>query len=467
MKKRIKRIMAGCLSLALTLSLLLGRTTASKANAAEGEADRYSNAGAMNILSRRVTKPEFYGDVPEEQKSVSGENPVAVVNEELKVDISGDDIIDYIRFYGESETPAQRKGDAGEEKIGFSSQQSSVAAVGDWTNLPVSIEGGEATVTATNFKGEGATLTFTVPTVAGKERTLTIYAGGNPNTGTITALARMGEETIPAVAGNTTAASYAFSPNSSQVTEYALEFTGTGQDLVVTLSLSGTGNVPWAGISVAAAVLKNTGDIAPDADNAETITEEAADAGNARMMAAGAKAPTPAAAASDSEMVVVERVISKSDLYAGAPDAQKSVGPGNPVALEGRVLNADFTSANVIEYLRFTGTGDPVRKAGVTDEALSFTSNSTNIVSTDDWYNLPITYGNGKSDTFATSFRGDDTVEFTVTAAQSKERILDIYAGGHPNKGTYTASATLGGRTINVKAGSEILTQYTNTPGCS
>lgn len=469
MKMRIKRIMAGCLSVALTLSLLLGGTTASKANAAEGEADSYSHGGTMNILSRRVTKPELYGDVPEEQKSVSGENPVAVVNEELKVDISGDDIIDYIRFYGESETPAQRKGDAGEEKIGFSSQQSSVAAVEDWTNLPVSIEGGEASVTATNFKGEGATLTFTVPTVAGEERTLTIYAGGNPNTGTITALARMGEETIPAVAGNTTAASYAFSPNSSQVTEYALEYTGTGQDLVVTLSLSGTGNVPWAGISVAAAVLKNTGGgvFSPDGDNAETITGEVPDAGNARMMAAAAKAPMPAAATAP-ELVVVERVINTSGNFAGAPADQKVVSDANPVALEDKVLSRDFTSGNVIDYVRFTGNLDPARKADVTEERLEFSATSSDVVAVTDWINLPITYGNGTSDTLATSFRGNGSAEFTVQTVAGTERILDIFIGGHPSAaGVYTTSATLGGTPIKIKAGSKTLDEYVVQPNCS
>lgn len=466
-KVKVKRIMAGALSVALTLSLLLGGTTASKANAAEGEADSYSDAGTMKILSRRVTKPELYGDVPGEQKSVSGENPLAVVNEELKVDLSGDDIIDYIRFYGASATPALRKGEAGEEKIGFSSQQSSVSAVWDWTNLPVSIEGGEPLTTATNFKGEGATLTFTVPTVAGEERALTIYAGGNPNTGTITAFARMGEETIPAVAGNTTAASYAFSPNSSQVTEYALEYTGTGQELVVTLSLSGTGNVPWAGISVAAAVLKNTGDIGPDADNAETIAGEAPDADNARTMAAGAKVPTPAAAKAP-ELVVVERVINTPGNFAGAPAGQKVVSETNPVALEDKVLRRDFTSGNVIDYVRFTGTLNPARKADVTKETLEFSATSTDVVAVNDWSNLPITYGSGTSDTLATSFRGNGSSEFTVQTVAGTERILDIFIGGHPSAaGVYTTSATLGGTPIKIRAGSKTLDEYIVAPNCS
>lgn len=435
-KMRIKRIVAGCLSVAVTLSLLLGGTDAFKVNAAEHEAENYSNAGTMNIVSRRVTKPELYGNVPEAQKSVSDENPVAVVNEALNVNISGSDIIDYIRFAGASEAPAQRKGDAGEENIRFSSLQSSLAAVSDWTNLPVSIEGGDSTTTATNFPGEGTTLTFTVPTVAGEARVLTIYAGGHPNTGTITASATMGEETIAVVAGSMTAASYAFTPNSSQVTEYALNYTGTGQDMVVTLSLSGTGNVPWAGISVAAAVLRDTGSDVPEA--------------------------------AEAEMTVVEKVVSKSSLYSNVPQIQKTVSEDNPVAVENKNISLDFTTADVIDYLRFTGTETPERKSNVTGEMLAFTSSQKGFSAISDWSNLEITCEDGRLTTAATNFQGEGaTVNFTVPTVAGEERILDIYAGGHPNTGTYTAVAALGEDTVPVTAGGAVSESYVYTPGSS
>lgn len=435
-KMRIKRIVAGCLSVAVTLSLLLGGTDAFKVNAAEHEAENYSNAGTMNIVSRRVTKPELYGNVPEAQKSVSDENPVAVVNEALNVNISGSDIIDYIRFAGASEAPAQRKGDAGEENIRFSSLQSSLAAVSDWTNLPVSIEGGDSTTTATNFPGEGTTLTFTVPTVAGEARVLTIYAGGHPNTGTITASATMGEETIAVVAGSMTAASYAFTPNSSQVTEYALNYTGTGQDMVVTLSLSGTGNVPWAGISVAAAVLRDTGSDVPEA--------------------------------AEDEMTVVEKVVSKSSLYSNVPQMQKTVSEDNPVAVENKNISLDFTTADVIDYLRFTGTETPERKSNVTGEMLAFTSSQEGFSAISDWSNLEITCEDGRLTTAATNFQGEGaTVNFTVPTVAGEERILDIYAGGHPNTGTYTAVAALGEDTVPVTAGGVVSESYVYTPGSS
>ncbi len=263
MKARIKRIIAGGLGAVCALSLMLGGGTALSVKAAPSETAAYSKAGRMTIASRRVTKAELYGNVPEEQKSVTEENSIAVVNEVLNVEIDGNAVIDYIRFSGAEAAPARRKEQAGREAISFSSVQKELAAVEDWTNLPISVDGGQPTVTATNFRGEGTKLTFTVDTVEGEARILTIYAGGHPHTGTITASAAIGNETIAAVAGTSTSASYAFTPNSSQITEYSLSYTGTGEELVVTLSLTGTEDMHWAGIVVAAAVLK-------EADSSQT-----------------------------------------------------------------------------------------------------------------------------------------------------------------------------------------------------
>lgn len=261
MKVRIKRMIAAGLSVMLALTLAISEGAAFKVEAAQNTTEAYSNAGRMEITSRRVTKTEIYGNVPEVQKSVNEENSVAVVNEELKVDIGGNDVVDYIRFAGAASAPAQRKADVGEEKITFHSSQTALAAVTDWTNIPISVEGSEYSTTATNFQGEGTVITFTVPTVENEARMLTVYAGGHPHTGTITASAKIGNEAMAVTAGDVTASSYAFTPNSSQVTEYTLSYTGTGEDLTVTLSLAGTKGMSWAGIAVAAAVLQKTGDL--------------------------------------------------------------------------------------------------------------------------------------------------------------------------------------------------------------
>lgn len=121
-----------CLSLVLIASVMLGEGVSIESLAAQNETTSYSEAGTMTIASRRVTKADLYGNVPEAQKSVSDENPVAVVNEVLSVDISGNDVVDYVRFAGASASPVQRKADAGAEAIAFSSVQTALAGVSDW-----------------------------------------------------------------------------------------------------------------------------------------------------------------------------------------------------------------------------------------------------------------------------------------------------------------------------------------------
>ena len=259
MKRRISRILAASLGLVLGLFLFGGEGAGIPVEAAQNEAAAYSEAGTMTIKSRRVSKAELYGNVPQEQKSVSINNPVAVEEGELSVEIREEEVLDYIRFAEESAEPAFRKANPGEEAIRFEAICEALAGVNDWTNLPIRIGDGEATTTATNFRGEGTKLIFTVPTKAGEARTLTIYAGGHPHTGTITASAKIGEEIIEVKAGEVSGSSYGFTPESSQIVEYSLKYVGNGEDLAVTLSLNGTKDMNWAGICAAAAVLKNDG----------------------------------------------------------------------------------------------------------------------------------------------------------------------------------------------------------------
>lgn len=436
MKIKIKRILAMCLSLVLITSVMLGEDVSIESLAAQNETSSYSEAGTMTIASRRVTKADLYGNVPEVQKSVNDANPVAVVNEVLNVDISGNDIIDYIRFAGASASPAQRKTDVGTEAISFSSVQTALAGVADWTNLPISIEGGDSTVTATNFQGEGTVVTFSVDTVADEERSLTIYAGGHPNTGTITASATMGNEVLAVIAGDEIDTSYAFTPNSSQVTEYRLDYTGTGEELVVTLSLSGTNNVSWAGIAVAAAVLRSLEDSEPEVQS--------------------------------NEVIVKEKVVSKSSIYGNVPEIQKTVNDNNAIAVEDKIINLDFTTADVIDYLRFTGTQTPVAMSEAANRILEFRSSQMGISEIADWSNLSITYGDETATTTATNFLGENaSVTFSVETVEGEERILDIYAGGHPNTGTYTVTANLGDQVIPIKAGENTAESYIYTPASS
>lgn len=438
MKARIRRMIVGSLSVIAALSLVFSEGAAFSANAAQNTTEVYSDAGTMEITSRRVTKAELYGNVPQIQKSVNEDNSVAVVNEELRVDIAGTDVIDYIRFAGAQTVFDQRKADVGEEAIGFHSAQTALAAVNDWSNLPISVEGGGYSTTATNFQGEGTVLTFTIPTVENEDRILTIYAGGHPHTGTITASAKIGNRIMAVKAGEVIASSYAFAPGSSQVTEYTLAYRGTGEELVVTFSLTGTEGMNWAGIAVAAAILRDAG-----------VSE--AEAGYR-----------------ENQMVVEKKVVSKTSLYNNVPNEQKSVNPNNPVAVFDQVIQLDCTAANVIDYLHFTGVQEPERKQETAGEQLGFRSTQTGLAPISDWSNLAVTTEGGKATTTATNFLGEGSrVAFTVPTVAGEERILDIYAGGHPNTGTYTTTASLGETMIPIMAGDIVSDSYTYTPGSS
>lgn len=449
MKNWSKRIISSILSIVLIFSLVLSEGTVERVRAAqndgvdavqaEGTDDNVdiSDVGIMNIVSRRVTNSNLYSNVPEEQKSVNSNNSVAVVNEVLNVDISGSDIIDYLRFAGATGMPDQRKEDVGAETIEFSSVQTAVAAVADWTNLPVSIDGGAPTVTATNFRGEGAELTFRIPTIVGEKRSLEIYAGGHPGSGTIEAAAKIGNKAVAIKAGNVTDVKYAITPNSSQVTEYVLDYTGTGEDITIVLKLSGTQGISWAGISVAAVVLRDTGEVRPDN-------------------------PT------EGKMIVKEKVVSKSSIYANVPELQKTVTPENPVAVENRVITVDLGSDDVVDYLHFTGDKEPVRKSYAGPETIAFASTESGISAIADWENLSVVEEDGRAAASATNFLGENsTVSFSVPTIDGEKRILDIYAGGHPNTGTYEAKATLGSEELAVIAGETESNSYTYTPNSS
>lgn len=440
MGKWSKKNIIYSLSIIFVLLLVFCKNTALYVGAVQTERDEFnvSNVETMDIVSRRVTKPDLYSNVPESQKSINADNSVAVVNEILNIDISGPNVIDYIRFAGATGNPSQRKEDVEDEAIEFTSIQSSFAAVSDWENLPISVEGDNPTITATNFQGEGAEVSFKVPTIMGKKRSLTIYAGGHPGPGTIEASAIIGNEIIMVMAGSVTDTKYAITPNSSQVTEYKLDYTGTGEDITVSLKLFGTQDISWAGISVAAAVLYDTGQGKPG----ENLTEN--------------------------KMVIKEKVVSKSSIYANVPDSQKTVDSENTVAVEDKIINVDLNASDIVDYLRFTGTREPLHKSSEDAEALKFKSVESGIASIDDWSNLSVADENGRITNSATNFLGENaSITFSVPTVNGEKRIFDVYAGGHPNTGTYTAQATLGNELLSVCAGTSVLNSYVYTPNSS
>ena len=256
MRRKIKEIIPRVLSMALAVLMLLQAGMALPVQAEEGEQIAYSRAGTMEIVSRRVTKADLYDTVPEEHKTVSGTNAVAVQNEVLSVDFNDADVIDYVRFAGAEIVPAERRVGTGSEDITVEYTAAELAGVEDWTNLKITSGESEDTTTATNFRGEGANVVFRVPTHEGEERVFTVYAGGHPNNGMITAKATLGEEAIKTVAGSLEGETYSMIPKSSQVTEYKISYTGTGEELKVILDIANTEGIQWAGISVAGAVLR-------------------------------------------------------------------------------------------------------------------------------------------------------------------------------------------------------------------
>lgn len=434
---RVKRFLSFFLSLVLTFSLVHGISDGPRASAMGEEIPTLRNRATLEIVSRRVSKPELYESVPDEQKTVRPSNPIAVVNGRLDIKILDSDVIDYIRFSGDTGMPTQRKADVTSESIHFLSSQSTIAAVTDWDNLSIAVNNEPASTTATNFQGEDTTLTFTVPTILGEERTLTIYAGGHPHTGTITTTAALGSATVPVVVNGLNNDEYAFTPNSSQIVDYQLNYTGTGEDLVITFTLKGTQDVSWAGIAVAGAVLRGADDSEgpSEPDNAGSVT-------------------------------VVEKVVSNPSLYNTVPSEQKTVSKSNPVAVTNEVLNLDLTSSSIIDFLCFTGSEEPVHKNETDAESLSFTAAKSDISSIHDWTNMQVKGADALHS--ATNFLGEGAdVTFSVSTTAGTKRVLDLYVGGHPNRGTYTVSAALGREALPITAGSTVSTSYSYSPASS
>ena len=445
MRRKIKQKISRALSMALAVSMLMGAGAVLPVKAEEEGQTTYSTAGTMEIASRRVTKADLYDAVPEEQKTVSGANTVAVQNEVLSVDFNDEDVIDYVRFAGEENVPAERRVGTGSEDITVEHTASELAAVEDWTNLQITSRESVNTTTATNFRGEGAQVVFRVPTHEGEERVFTIYAGGHPNNGTITAKATLGEEIIKTVAGEERGESYSITPQSSQVTEYKVSYTGTGEELKVVLSIANTEGVHWAGISVAAAVLRAVEKEEPEIPQLPEVSE-----------------------AENTVMNIKRKVASNSSLFSGISADQKEVSEINPVAVQNEVIKEDFNTADVVDYLRFIGEENPIGKEVTGTEKIEFRVNHNGIEAISDWSNLQITYGNKSATTTATSFQGEGArIEVVVPTVMGEKRTLQIYAGGHPNTGTYRASAKMGEDTIFIKAGSTQLQEYVYTPGSS
>lgn len=444
MRRIIKKNISRVLGMTLALSILVGVGSPIAVRAQE-EQKMYSSVGSMEILSRRVSKADLYDDVPQEQKSVNDNNSVEVKNEVLNVNFNGTDVIDYVRFEGTELIPAERRVATGSEAIKLEYTASEVAAVDDWTNLKITSGSSVEATTATNFRGEGTEVVFRIPTEDGQKRTFTVYAGGHPHTGTITATTTLGEASLKAVAGGQIAESYSFTPNSSQIIEYGISYVGTGEELKVTLKITGTEGKNWAGISVAGAVLKGV--------------EEAEKVGTPEIPQEDEKV---------SGMTVIKKVASNSSLFSSIPGHQKEITQDNPVAVQNEVITADFTTADVVDYIRFTGQDIPQDKGIAEGEKISFTANYHGIEAVSDWNNLVITYEQMAATTTATSFRGEDTqVVISVPTIEGEKRTLEIFAGGHPNKGTYLAKAQLGDAGISVTAGAEQLEEYSYTPESS
>ena len=443
MRRKFKPIISRTLSMVLAASMLLQTGVALPVRAQEGEQPVYSAAGTMEIVSRRVTKADLYDAVPQEQKTANEGNSVAVQNEVLSVDLNDAAVIDYVRFAGDQNVPAERRVGTGSEDITIEYTATELAAVEDWTNLQITSREAVNTTTATNFRGEGAQVVFKVPTHEGEERVLTIYAGGHPDNGTYSAQAYIGEETLKTVWGNQEAESYSFTPASSQVTEYKIAYQGTGEELKVVLDMRDTSGTHWAGISVAAAVLRAVETQEPEIPQEPAVQE-------------------------NTVMKITKKVASKSSLYADISTEQKTVTQDNPVAVQDEVMVVDLTAQEVVDYLRFNGEESPLGKEQTGAERMEFRAAHVGLEAVSDWTNLKIHYGNEKDTTTATVYRGEGAqVELLVPTVAGQKRTLEVYAGGHPAGGTYCARAKLGETPITVKAGDVQLQEYTYTPGSS
>ncbi|MBQ6820195.1 MAG: hypothetical protein IJO26_02730 [Clostridium sp.] len=418
-------------AIALTLSMLIENGSVISAIAAPtantvatsategGQTQAYSTNANLNIVERIVSNSNNFGTVPEDQKTGN----VPAQNKKIAVDMTTNDVIDYLRFTG-TNNPVT-KANRGNEIINFKAEgQTSITPVNDWTNLPITYNDGSSkttTTTATNFYGKNNSVSFSVKTEAGKERILDIYVGGHPDSGSYTATATMGGKPVSVTQGstNTVNDSYSYTPGSSLVTHYQIKYTGTGEDLTFKVQLNYTGNVNWAGICVAGAVLR---------DNSES---------------------------EDANLNIVERIVSNSSNFGTVPEDQKI---GN-VPAQNKQIAVNMTTSDVVDYLRFTGTDTPVTKQDRGNEVINFNADGeTKVVSVNDWNNLPITYNDGNSNkttTMATNFYGkNNSVSFSVKTEAGKERILDIYVGGHPDSGSYTATAIMGGQPLSIIEGS-------------
>lgn len=137
MRRKIKQKISRALSMALAVSMLMGAGAVLPVKAEEEGQTTYSTAGTMEIASRRVTKADLYDAVPEEQKTVSGANTVAVQNEVIKEDFNTADVVDYLRFIGE-ENPIGKEV-AGTEKIEFRVNHNGIEAISDWSIMKHSV----------------------------------------------------------------------------------------------------------------------------------------------------------------------------------------------------------------------------------------------------------------------------------------------------------------------------------------
>ncbi|MCQ2549574.1 MAG: hypothetical protein MJ134_05990 [Lachnospiraceae bacterium] len=310
----MKKIAIRILSCVLILTVVLQNSTfPTMAN----EADTSNRMPLLSVVSKRVSDSNIYSTVPEEQKIISENNLIAVQNEILEISLQDEDIVDYIGFYGNNPQPAYSHDNS---NIEFAAEYTTLAGISDWSNLRI-VDNGVVRSTATNYRGSNTSLSITIPTNAGEHRVATIIAGGHPGQGTVSLTAQCGSESVSIEAGGIISNIYEYTPNSSQIIEYSLEYYGTGDDIIISFNLNEDDGIFWAGIAVSAVIIRE-------------VENEDID--------------VPINPIESNVLLVEDRVVSKSSLYGNVPANQKNISESNPVAVEDKVININLNSPDII-----------------------------------------------------------------------------------------------------------------------
>lgn len=431
----MRKIAIKILSCILILTMVLQNNTFSTMAI---EVNPSNKMPLLSVVSKRVSNSDLYSTVPEEQKNISENNLIAVQNEILEISLQDEDIVDYIGFYGNNPQPAYSHADS---SIEFDAEYTTLAGISDWSNLRI-VDNGVVRNTATNYRGSNTSLSITIPTNAGEHRVATIIAGGHPGQGTVSLTAQCGGKSVSIESGGMISDIYEYTPNSSQIIEYSLEYYGNGEDIVISFNLNEDDGIFWAGIAVSAVIIRE-------------VENEYID--------------VPINPIESDVLLVEDRVVSKSSLYGNVPANQKNISESNPVVVEDKVINVNLNSPDIINFLKFTGSNEPYIVEHQEEESIAVEYDCQRTAVINDWTNLNISCDNNTINPYsATNFQGEgSSIVVTVPTKVGEERVLDIFAGGHPNAGTYSIMAECNEQRINVVAGDTIADSFSYTPGSS